>query len=146
MKQPTKINVETADENESCSKNIYSMKNELPKKKAAYEHNDQLEVSSNFLSSYFDDENTKPTMSYSNHHNTNKSNATTAKFMNRGGGQYETKDYNDEHVRKLESETKHLQLILKEKQLETKKASQSLGSSIKKANALLERISAGRMA
>ena len=43
-------------------------------------------------------------------------------------------------------ETKQLQLLLKERQLETRKASKSLGSSLKEANELLERILSDRKA
>ena len=52
--------------------------------------------------------------------------------------------HNDQSLQKLESETNHLQLLPKEQKLETKKASQTLGSAMK-ANGLLERISSDRI-
>ena len=97
-------------------------------------HDYQLEISSTFLSSYFCDENAKPS-------STNHQSDHSKENSSSGCGKHS----NDEQMQKLESETKELHVLLKERQLKTKRASQSLGSSIKKANELLERISGDRM-
>lgn len=156
MKQPTKTN--DTDNTGNCSKNIYSTKKEFPssKKISNDQHGNQLEVSSNFLSSYFSDENIKPSTNRSNHNDNSSLTKYGSSSVTKYGSSYESSKSvsnnrsqsvsNDQSLQKLESETKHLQLLLKEQQLETKKASQSLGLSINKANALLERLSADRNA
>jgi len=148
MKQPNKTN--NTDDTGNCSKNIYTTKKEFtPSKKISNDqHGNQLEVSSNFLSSYFSDENVKPSTNRSNHNNDSSIAKSSSSSITKYGSSYKSSKTvsNDQSLQKLESETKHLQLLLKEQQLETKKASQSLGLSINKANALLERLSADRNA
>jgi len=130
-KRSTKKN-ETVD-NRSSEK-MYSTKKEFnSSNKMSSDHDNQLEVSSNFLSSYFTDENAEPSANHANH---SKHNTITAyrdvyksnKAMKR-----------NQNLQQLESETMHLQRLLKEKQLKTKKASQNLGTSIKKAHELLRK-------
>jgi len=104
-----------------------------------------LEVSSSFLRSYFrddDNENRKPTTTnrYYNQ-DRSKSSITTSRLITKCG----IRDNNKEkHIQQLESETKQLQELLKERQNETRKSSETVGTSIRNANKLLEKISVGR--
>ena len=153
MKQPIKSTNDTEkDEDKKYMKYVhesnnqtYSKVNQMP----SHINNDdtnstRLEVSSTFLRSYFhdddddDDENTKP---YVNRYS--RDGTTINKNVTKGGSSKGTNG--DEHIQQLESETKKLHALLKECQSETKKSTQTLGTSIKKANELLERISSGRM-
>lgn len=197
MKQPTKMY--DADDDDKEPKSIYNTKKEFAtSKNTINDQNNQVEVSSNFLSSYFHDENTKPTThqkkinsqddqlkvsssfssSYFRDENTkpthqkmvnsqdnqlevpntflrsyfrDENSKPTANNLNHNGSitkvKYNKGDKvtnNDDYLQTLESERKHLHQLLKERQIETQRASHSLGSSIKKANELLERISADR--
>ena len=147
MKQPIKSTNDTEkDEDKKYMKFVHESNNHTysSTKKKVINNDDtnstRLEVSSTFLRSYFhdDDENTKP---YVNSYR--KGNTTTNKNVTKGGSSKGTNG--DEHIQQLESETKKLHALLKERQSETKKSTQTLGTSIKKANELLERISSGRM-
>ena len=106
-----------------------------------------LEVSSNFLRSYFRDdgnENRKPTTTnrYHNQDRSKSSSITTSRSKTKCDGIRDTNK--DKHIKQLESETKQLQELLKERQNETRKSSETLGTSIRNANKLLEKISVGR--
>jgi len=106
-----------------------------------------LEVSSSFLRSYFrddDNENRKPTTTnrYHNQDRSNSSSITTSRLKTKFDGIRDTNK--DKHIKQLESETKRLQELLKERQNETRKSSETLGTSIRNANKLLEKISVGR--
>ena len=105
----------------------------------------ELEVSSSFLRSYFrddDDENRKPTFANRYHNqDRSKSSITTNRLITKCG----IRDTNkDKHIQQLESETKLLQELLRERQNETRKSSETLGTTIRNANKLLEKISVGR--
>ena len=97
--------------------------------------NNQLEVSSNFLNSYFRDEN----MKHADNFPDRSKYAISTSNITRDGN-VENADERD--LEKLEYETKRLQLLLKERQIETRRANQALLSSIRKANKLLGSISA----
>ena len=104
-----------------------------------------LGVSSSFLRSYFlddDDENRKPTTANRYHNqDRSKSSITTNRLITKCG----IRDTNkDKHIQQLESETKLLQELLRERQNETRKSSETLGTTIRNANKLLEKISVGR--
>ena len=107
----------------------------------------KLEVSSNFLRSYFRDdgnENRKPTTTnrYHNQDRSKSSSITTSRLITKCDGIRDTNK--EKHIKQLESETKQLQELLKERQNETRKSSETLGTSIRNANKLLEKISVGR--
>ena len=205
MKRPTKISDAKEDEKESFSKE------DLSSKESSSDKYSQLEASSNFLNSYFGDENIKPSDKNTNESkytistnitknesqievssnflnsyfcdenikasdkNTNESKYTISTNITKVG-QVENEQYvldsyfrnehtkpsdddnkkskntfatnitkvgnaeNEKYLQKLESETRRLQLLLKERQLERKLANQALLMSIKKANELLDSI------
>jgi hypothetical protein len=174
MKRPSKMS-DAKDDEKECSKNIHGMEKEdlSSKESMSDKYYSQLEVSSNFLNSYFRDENIKPSDK-----NTNKSKCTMATNSTEVGNvdnennvldSYFCNEHrkpadddndkskntfatnttkfgnaeNEQHMQKLESETRRLQLLLKERQLETRRANQVLLLSIKEANELLDRISVG---
>ncbi len=174
MKRPSKMS-DAKDDEKECSKNIHGMEKEdlSSKESMSDKYYSQLEVSSNFLNSYFRDENIKPSDK-----NTNKSKFTMATNSTEVGNvdnennvldSYFCNEHrkpadddndkskntfatnttkfgnaeNEQHMQKLESETRRLQLLLKERQLESRRANQVLLLSIKEANELLDRISVG---
>jgi len=175
MKRPTKMSDAKEDEKENCTRNIHGMEKEvLSSKESTSDKYSQLEVSSNFLNSYFRDDNNEPSDT-----NTDKSKYTIATNSTKVGNvdnehnaldSYFCHEYrkpsdddnskskntfatnttkvgnaeNEQHLQKLESETRRLQLLLKERQLETRRANQVLLLSIKEANELLDRISVDR--
>jgi hypothetical protein len=91
--------------------------------------NRQLEVSSNFLNSYFRVDSNCPDRS--------EKYAISTGIVAKVG----TNVVNERDLEKLECETRRLQLLLKERQLETMRANQALQSSIRKANELLGSLS-----
>lgn len=135
MKRPTKMSDAEEDEKGHGSRNMFKTeKEDSASKESISEKDKQLEVSSSFLNSYFCDENIKPC-----DNNTNKRiYAITANTTKVGNAE------NEDHLQKLESETRRLQSLLKERQLETSRANQALLSSIKKAHELLDSISVDR--
>jgi len=125
----------------NTSNNFNSTKDKISK------DTNTLEVSSSFLRSYFrddDNENRKPTTTnrYHNQDRSNSSSITTSRLKTKFDGIRDTNK--DKHIKQLESETKRLQELLKERQNETRKSSETLGTSIRNANKLLEKISVGR--
>jgi hypothetical protein len=90
--------------------------------------NHQLEVSSNFLNSYFRGVNMKHVDSFPNRSEYALSTSDIARVGN---------VENERDMEALEYETKRLQLLLKERQIETRRANQALQSSIRRANELL---------
>ncbi|KAL3822885.1 hypothetical protein ACHAXA_010668 [Cyclostephanos tholiformis] len=100
-------------------------------KESISEKENQLEVSSNFLNSYFRDEKMKHSGDYSD-----KGKYTISTNTAKVG-----KDENERDLAKLEYETKRLQYLLKERQIESRRANQALQDSIRKAHEFLDSIS-----
>ncbi len=161
------------DEKEYCSRNMQGLEKEdlPPKESISDKYHSHLEVSSNFLNSDFCNENKKPSDENTNkskHRNetkvgnvVNEHNALNSYFRNeqiKPSDDYNNKSKytfasninkagnaeDEQHLQKLEAETRRLQLLLKERQLETRRANQALLMSIKKANELLDSLSFDR--
>jgi hypothetical protein len=115
QKSLTSLLPEKSTEKKKCSYDRYSS-GENDKRNAAAAHQKQ--------SSYMYDEPSE---------NTNKSNYQEEKFNEK----YKSNSGKD-RLSKLEAETKQLQRLLREKQLETKLAMSELDASIQRANALLK--------
>lgn len=175
-KRPTVVLIDVEDDRKGhASGNKYNIeKDDSSSTGSVNEKYDQVEVSSNFLNSYFRDENAKPS-----DNNTNKSKYTiktnredvrplgivsvpsprqrplitkgwNAENEQRLRSTVETNiirvfnPENEQRLLKLEADTKHLSVVLKERQLETRKANQALLSSIAAAKKLLDRIGVGK--
>ena len=144
--QPTSYSIKSKDDARSSEKEkfVFRYKNIergltfTPTKTTINNSND-----SKFLNSYYDDndENIKPTnynpQSISCSTTTTRT-ASISKFGRANGNNKEANSNSDERIQQLETETKRLQLLLQERQLQTSKASETVDASIKRAYKLLK--------
>jgi hypothetical protein len=149
----------------------YNAEKDDSSSKASGEKDKQLEVSSNFLNSYYD-ENATPTNKNTNMSRyTIKTNNDVPSPLQRSMNSKSKNEHrlqrlenmrqykytvettntpkavsheNEQRLLKLEADTRHLHVLLKERQLETSKANQALMSSIASAKKLLDSIGVGK--
>lgn len=149
----------------------YNTEKDDSSSKATGENDKQLEVSGNYLNSYYD-ENATPTNKNTNMSRyTIKTNNDVPSPLQRSMNTKSKNEHrlqrlenmrqykytvettnspkavsyeNEQRLLKLEADTRHLHVLLKERQIETRKANQALMSSIASAKKLLDSIGVGK--